>query len=372
MRAIFFKVSKKIWLNFLMLIICTVSQIVCAHPMDLAQLKITQVEDRWAIQLRIHELAAQKLVPGDAEPSWPQKTMILFERTLQRSTPQMNGLDCFYLRPEMTKSIDDNAYLNLQVVATCPQTMRGQFFLTWKFPFLEEMTEAFQLVITAQYDGKRTTLVIHRRNPQVELGENSRTFWGFVKIGMGHIGAQLEEWQSRTGRVQFPEGIDHILFVVALVLSGGTLWQLAKTATGFTVGHSLTLTLSTYKIIHFHSKWIEVGIAFSIAFVAGHAFFTRGKRSENWMMAMLFGIVHGLGFSAALQDLELSRFEILTALVGFNIGVEIGQVVFVILILLTLTAFQNISPRATNAFRRCLALIVCLIGTYWVYYRGFI
>ena len=340
--------------------------------MDLAQLDIRVEGDRLVSVLRLHEVASERLVPGVVPSVTPDYAHTLFVSTLGLSAPKMNSLGCLYLRHDIAKTPDDANYLNLTVVITCPWVMYKNIHLTWDLPFLDKMADSFQLMTTFSFEDRPVTLVANRRHPTVEFGESSRTFLGFVKMGMGHIGARFEEWQARDGSFQSPDGIDHIFFVIALVLAGGSLWGLFKTATGFTVGHSITLVLSTYKIIHVHSKWIEVGIAFSIAYVAGRAFWRKGSRAENWMVAGLFGVVHGLGFSGALHDLELAKSEVLPALAGFNIGVEIGQCLFILVVLVVLAALAKISAKFEIRLREAAALTVCLTGLYWVYYRGFV
>lgn len=343
-----------------------------AHPMDLSQLNISPVGDRLMATLKLHRLAAERFLSfKPSEPGLDESTA-LFRATIESSVPKMNDLTCQYLRPELMAAPGDDLYLNLQVVITCPKNMNKSSHLVWDLVFLANATDVFQVVVTFSGDDGPVTTVANHKQPRVVIGENGQTFTGFIKMGMCHIGACVSEWRDRRGHLQVSDGIDHIFFILALVLAGGGLWSLAKTTTGFTVGHSLTLALSIYKIIHVHSKWIEVGIAFSIAYVAGRAFLSKASRAESWIIASLFGIVHGLAFSGALQDLDLNKNEVLTALVGFNVGVELGQCFFLGLILLVLALLYRASPGFEKGVRRVLALGVCLTGVYWMYYRGLV
>jgi hypothetical protein len=358
---------------FIMALLLFFSPTGSAHPMDLGRLDIRIAGDRLVATLRLHEMAAERLLSQTLSPKASISAQALFVSTLGLEPSKMNALECRYLRPELSADQDDVHYLLLSVVITCPWTMSESIHLTWELPFLAQMADSFQLVATLPVEGRLVTLVANRQQPSVEFGQSSRTFPGFLKMGLVHIGARIEEWKNRDGDFKFPDGIDHILFIIGLVLSGGSLWGLFKTATGFTVGHSITLALSTYRIIHIHSKWIEVAIAFSIAFVAGRAFCRKERhRAENWIVAGLFGIVHGLGFSAALQDLELSKSEMLTALLGFNVGVELGQCFFILLTLAILILLAKLSQEFETVFRKTAALVICLIGLYWVYYRAFV
>src|SRR5690606_36578708 len=101
------------------------------------------------------------------------------------------------------------------------------------------------------------------------------------------------------------DGIDHILLLLALMLAGGTLLQLVGIATGFTLGHSITLALSGLGLVRPPASVIEPVIALSIALVAAQAFAGRREHDHRrWLIAAGFGLVHGFGFAGALHELE--------------------------------------------------------------------
>lgn len=132
---------------------------------------------------------------------------------------------------------------------------------------------------------------------------------GFLSLGLEHILG----------------GYDHLVFLVALVLAGGTLRSLLAVITAFTVGHSLSLALATCGVWAPTPSLIEPGIALSIGYVALENL--RGlDPSQRWRVTFPFGLLHGFGFSGALLDVGLSRAEIPSALFFFNVGVELGQV----------------------------------------------
>ena len=119
-------------------------------------------------------------------------------------------------------------------------------------------------------------------------------------------------------------GFDHVLFVLALLL-GLPHWRAAvATITAFTLAHSLTLAIAWFGLVHVPARLVETAIALSIAYVAAENILGRfgGRR---WMVAGLFGLVHGLGFYSVLADLGLTRADAALVLVGFNLGVELGQ-----------------------------------------------
>jgi hypothetical protein len=183
----------------------------------------------------------------------------------------------------------------------------------------------------------------------------------FIGMGIAHIGADPREWDSG-----LPEGIDHILFVVALVLASAGWMGAIRTVTGFTIGHSLTLALGTLGLVSVPSRWVETAIALSIA---GVAFEAIRSRPSGARVAVFFGMIHGLGFASALTELELSRSGLFRALLGFNLGVEIGQA------LVVLVAFPLVlALRRTVAGRRfalpASAAAILVLGCFWAAERA--
>lgn len=123
-------------------------------------------------------------------------------------------------------------------------------------------------------------------------------------------------------------GIDHVLFVVALLLGGGRLRNLVAIVTAFTLAHSLTLALAWFGLVELPSRLVETLIAASVAYVAFENLLGRGMR-YRWLLALGFGLVHGLGFYGALSGLELDPRHTVRTLLAFNLGVELGQLAIV-------------------------------------------
>ncbi len=133
-------------------------------------------------------------------------------------------------------------------------------------------------------------------------------------------------------------GIDHLLFVLALALIVRGVGPLVKTITAFTIAHSITLALATLGVVHVPSAPVEAVIALSIVFVASEIL--RRRRGERglterapWLVAGSFGLLHGFGFAGALSQVGLPANDIPLALLFFNLGVEAGQLAFVIVAL---------------------------------------
>ena len=133
-------------------------------------------------------------------------------------------------------------------------------------------------------------------------------------------------------------GVDHLLFVLALILIARNTRELIKAITAFTVAHSITLTGATLGLVHVPPKPVEAAIALSIAFVALEI--VRARDGEPgiaarapWLVAFAFGLLHGFGFAGALSEIGLPAGHIPVALLFFNVGVEIGQLLFVAVVL---------------------------------------
>jgi HupE / UreJ protein len=124
-------------------------------------------------------------------------------------------------------------------------------------------------------------------------------------------------------------GFDHVLFITALILPGGRLLSIAAMVTAFTVAHSLTLALSVLNIVTLPAAIVEPVIALSIAYVAFENLTMKTALSRRWAVSFLFGLVHGFGFAGALTEVGLPTSGLISALVGFNLGVEAGQLLIV-------------------------------------------
>jgi hydrogenase/urease accessory protein HupE len=174
-------------------------------------------------------------------------------------------------------------------------------------------------------------------------------------------------------------GPDHILFVLALVLLGGSLWSQAKIITAFTVAHSITLALATLNVVHPPSRLVESTIALSIMVVGLHDLnqLRRGKTAPHGpdpriLLAFVFGLVHGFGFASVLRELDLPRQALAWSLAAFNIGVEIGQFAILLLAAPAVALLARFAPpRIERAVLTATAGLVVLAGGYWLVERAF-
>ena len=181
------------------------------------------------------------------------------------------------------------------------------------------------LVRVEMLDGRRWTTLVHPSQPWLDLtGAPSKlqVAGAYLRLGIEHI------WT----------GVDHLLFILALMILVKGTRRLIATVTAFTIAHSLTLAGATLGLVHAPQKPIEAAIALSIIFVACeivHAHEGRLRLTEQWpwIVAFSFGLLHGFGFAGALSEVGLPQTAIPVALLFFNIGVEIGQLLFIAAIL---------------------------------------
>lgn len=165
-------------------------------------------------------------------------------------------------------------------------------------------------------------------------------------------------------------GFDHLFFVLALVLLLRGGWLVAKTVTAFTIAHSLTLIGTTLGLLSLPSQPVEAVIALSIIFLAVEVVKAKpGDRrlSERfpWIVAFLFGLLHGFGFAGALAEIGLPEGDVPLALLTFNLGVEIGQLAIVAVSLAVLSGIRKLQGQWLQSTKTAMAYGIGIIATYW-------
>lgn len=171
-------------------------------------------------------------------------------------------------------------------------------------------------------------------------------------------------------------GFDHLLFVLALLILVGGVKRVLQTVTAFTLAHSITLALATLGVLNLPGALVEALIALSIMFVAIEILQQRRGREgmasrRPWVVAFSFGLLHGLGFAGALSEIGLPQNAIPLALLFFNVGVEIGQVMFILAVLLvvrlTLWLVNNrVDLKPAPLFA---AYMIGGLSTFWMFER---
>jgi hydrogenase/urease accessory protein HupE len=239
----------------------------------------------------------------------------------------------------------------------CDGTLAGR---TIAFEGLEAL--ATDVLVRAQrLDGSVETHVVKPLQPTVTLRAASdarRGIAAYVYLGIEHILL----------------GVDHLLFVLGLLLIVRDRWMLVKTVTAFTVAHSITLAVATFGIANVPAMPLNAAIALSILFLGPEI--VRRWRGETsftirhpWVVAFAFGLLHGFGFASGLAQLGLPRDEIPLALFLFNVGVEIGQLAFVLLIVLLERSFRLLEIHWPRVVARAPGYLVGTLGAFWTLQR---
>jgi len=181
----------------------------------------------------------------------------------------------------------------------------------------------------------------------------STSFLRFLTLGIEHIFT----------------GYDHLAFLLAVLLTGGSLLSNARIITSFTVAHSLTLALATFGVITLPAAVFEPLIAVSIVFV-GIENLVRRQLTKRWLVTFGFGLIHGLGFASVLRELGIGTMGIhgSVPLLSFNLGVELAQISIAALILPAIWKLQQ-RPTFTLKQAPALSLIITLFGLYWLVTR---
>jgi hypothetical protein len=166
-------------------------------------------------------------------------------------------------------------------------------------------------------------------------------------------------------------GPDHILFLIGLLLLGGSWMALVKIVTAFTVGHSLTLSLAALNLVTPPARLIEPAIALSIVFVGADNLVRGTGRDVRAWVALVFGLVHGFGFANVLREFGLPTQALGWSLFSFNLGVEIGQLAIVLVVATVLALIRRRSDVLGHRVAWAGSIVVILAGTYWFVERVF-
>ncbi|MEQ1573833.1 MAG: HupE/UreJ family protein [Vicinamibacterales bacterium] len=166
-------------------------------------------------------------------------------------------------------------------------------------------------------------------------------------------------------------GPDHILFLIGLLLLGGSVTALVRIVTAFTIGHSITLSLAALNLVTPSPAFIEPAIALSIVFVGADNLVRGGGRDLRAWIALAFGLVHGFGFANVLREFGLPREALGWSLFSFNVGVEIGQLGIVLVVASLLAAIRRHNAAAGYRVAIAGSLVVIAAGTYWFVERVF-
>jgi hydrogenase/urease accessory protein HupE len=212
------------------------------------------------------------------------------------------------------------------------------------------------------YDGETLTsqMILDAQHPHLEYFAGTRqgvlaVVKKFIPAGIHHILI----------------GPDHLLFLVGLLLLGGTVRQLLMVVTSFTVAHSITLSLAALNLVTPPARLIEPAIALSIVYVGADNILAKGGRDVRVWIAFTFGFIHGFGFANVLREMDLPTRALGWSLFSFNFGVEVGQLLVVILVASALAALRQRSEWAGRHLAFAGSVVVIAAGTFWFVQRVF-
>ncbi|HWJ18009.1 MAG TPA: HupE/UreJ family protein [Geobacterales bacterium] len=236
-----------------------------------------------------------------------------------------------------------------------------------EFPGLQ-LTITDVLVRVQMLDGNVSTTLVRPARPWIEVA----TAPGFLAVAGAYVLHGIEH-------ILF--GFDHLLFVLALILIVRDGRVLLWTITAFTAAHSITLSLATLGVVHVPGPPVEAMIALSILLLACEIIRLRyGQASLTsrwpWIVAFSFGLLHGFGFASALTDIGLPQGDIPLALLSFNVGVELGQLMFIGVVLGALFCFRRfgVPPRISQAALTVATYAIGVTAAFWFIERlaGFV
>ncbi len=256
------------------------------------------------------------------------------------------------------RRIEENKFAIETWILTCPQSLRGQSMHIGGL----EKTLTDVLVKTVWENGDSFTARLTPDKTRLDFAD-IKTQGGVIKtyffLGVQHILG----------------GIDHLLFVLAVMLLVTRGKKLFLAVTAFTIGHSVTLALATLDIVRLQPSLVEFLIAMSIVLMAYEAARRwRGKSGLTleypWVVTFLFGLLHGFGFAGALREIGLPQADIPAALLFFNVGVEAGQLLFIgaVVLLISLPFLKNIHTKATPMLLASYA--IGIVAVFWTLQRA--
>ena len=166
-------------------------------------------------------------------------------------------------------------------------------------------------------------------------------------------------------------GPDHLLFLIGLLLLGGSVRRLLVVVTSFTIAHSITLSLAALNIFSPPARLIEPAIALSIVYVGADNILAQGGRDVRAWIALTFGFIHGFGFANVLREMDLPSRALGWSLFSFNFGVEIGQLLVVVVVASALAALRWRSEWAGRQLAFAGSIVVIIAGVFWFVQRVF-
>jgi hypothetical protein len=327
---------------------CLIAAPALAHTVSkgLATVTLDETKVRYTLQVQMSAAPPQTpeavdLGPADAPPDYARLLDIVREQ-VQVSA---DGAACPPAAGTIAPPAQEGGMASIALLFQCPAVPQS---LAIRDRLSERLGRDYVTIANIQWPGGSQPFVFQAGAAEAQVavaaGTSARGAGSFLLLGIEHILI----------------GYDHLLFLLMLILRGGNLWSLLKIITAFTVAHSITLALAALNLVALPEALVEAVIALSIAYVAAENLFFKRTVSHRWAVSFLFGLVHGFGFSNVLRELGLPQEGLLWSLLSFNLGVEAGQALAVLLAVPVLLRLRKTSfePRAVAA----LSAVVLAVG----------
>ena len=348
-----------------------------AHKPSDSYLNLTvagsEVKGQWDIALRDIDYAMGLDTDDDGAITWDElrtREAELAAYAFSRLRVASGGEPCpLRLTTLMVDRHSDGAYAVLRFSGACSAEIKK---LTAEYRLFFDLDPQHRGLASITAAGVTRTSIFspERARQQFDIGASTllSQFAAFLSEGVSHIGS----------------GVDHLLFLLALLLPAmfmrtkeglqpvarftDAFWNVFKIVTSFTVAHSVTLSLAALQVVALPSRWVETAIAVSVLLAAVNNIYPMVQR-RLWLVAFIFGLIHGFGFASVLLDMGLPRDALVLSLLGFNLGVELGQILVVIIF------FLLVYPvRKTRFYRRAVvpggSALIALIAVVWILERA--
>jgi HupE / UreJ protein len=339
-----------------------------------------QIHGQWDIALRDLDVAIGLDADGNGDIQWSEvkaKHADIARYAISRLTVQAGDSPCsLNVTEHLLDRHTDGTYAVLRLDGVCkPNSADAALKIDYRLLFDIDTQHRGLLKLTD--NGQTRSAIFPANNPaqkfRLHEPKSAASMPGFIADGIKHIAI----------------GFDHILFLVVLLLpavlvrSTGSHWlpvttfrkalfNVASIVTAFTIAHSITLSLATIGIVTPPARWVEILIAVSVVITAVDnivPIFPPSLRQRRWLIAFAFGLIHGFGFASVLQELNLPSTDLVLSLIGFNIGVELGQLALVVLLLPAAYLF-----RARSAYPRVVmtggSMLIAFIASGWLLERS--
>jgi hypothetical protein len=321
------------------------------------------LQGQWDIALRDLEFAIGLDADGDGAISWGElrrKHAEIAAYAFARLT--LRGCSIIPGRL-LVDQHTDGAYAVLKFSADCGQPLSQPLELDYSL--FADLDPTHRGLLRARLGPQTVSAVLGPDQPRLKLHPDGRSRWEqFVDYG-------------REGVWHIWIGFDHVLFLISLLLPAvlamprfaPAFWDVFRVVSAFTVAHSITLALAALAVVTLPSRLVESAIAASVVLAALNNLSPVVQRGR-WLVAFAFGLIHGFGFASVLADLGLPQESLLLALVGFNLGVEAGQLCIVAAFLPLAYAMRH-----TWMYRRMIVVggsaVIVLIAALWMVERMF-